>query len=269
MTRLGVGDPGKAPAFRRGEVVRQSGTRRVMRFRDPEPGGRLYYFKVYRYHRLVPMLYNSYRCDRACREFQALLALRRAGLPAPRPVACGAHRTLGLIRSCFLLTEGVEDARDLESFLRDLRVRRGSTEWRQLLTRGLGDLARLVARMHAADFFDRDLHLRNILVCGDPEEPRFWFIDHPKAHSVPRSRPRARRRAVVHDLASLDENAERHLSRTDRLRFFLAYRGHRSADAEDRALLRDVAVEREHLRGRLRRRAMRRTARRASGQPPW
>lgn len=250
VRRLGLLDPRKAGGFARGELVTDSGSSRVFRFREPDPEGPLFYFKVYRYYRLRPLVTFTYRKSRARTEYESLAHLRSHGLPAVEPVAFGSHRVARVIRSCFLITRGAEGAVDLDAFLPAFFARPRDAAWRASRDRALSTLAGLVRRMHEADFFDHDLYFRNILVEPDSvatPSPRFWLLDHPKGEVIPGSRPLRRRLAQVFDLASLDKHAGDWFSRTQRLRFFRLYLGGAESESGARRLLDRIARLRAHM----------------------
>ena len=95
----------------------------------------------------------------------------------------------------------------------------------------------LVRGMHDAGFFAHDLHMRNVLVGDrDAAKPRFVLLDFPNGRVLARDDPR-RQAAMIYDLASLDLDACRYLSRPARLRFLKAYTGDRHAD---RSLVRAI-----------------------------
>lgn len=251
---LGLDDPRCAPAFDRGEVISTSHDTRVLRFRAQEAGP-LFYFKVYRYHELRRLFTFTYRRSRTRTEYEALQYLRANGLPGIEPVAYGSHRVLRVIRSCFLITRAVDGSRDLDHALPDWE--RGGPE----RARALNPCADLVRRMHDVNFFAYDLKFRNMLVTERDDPPSFHLLDHPKARVIASSRPRARRAALVFDLATLDKDAPDWLSRTERLRWFLRYRGHDRLDDEDRELLRDIEARRQRLLGKRARHHRRRKGR--------
>lgn len=109
--------------------------------------------------------------SRPRREADALRWLRWHGFDAPRPLAVAELRRFGILHAALILTEAVAgvplsvclpnlDAADRSSVLRALRAH--------------------VTALHRAGFRDRNLDLRNILLCGDPTQPRFVKIDSPR-----------------------------------------------------------------------------------------
>jgi len=237
---LGLTHAAAAPEFSRGELVKSTGTSRVLRFRDPEESGDLYYLKLYRYPHLRPRIKYALRRSRARVEFDALVWLQAAGLPGVVPVACGSHRVCRMVHSSFLLTRGVEGAKNLDQFLPAFNELERTPTWLDRKRQGIKDLAALIGRMHQGGFYDGDLFFRNILT-AEPQDPTaplpWWFLDHPTARVISPDHPAARHEATAVDLACLDLDAARYVSRPDRLRFFLAARGASSCGPEERKLL--------------------------------
>lgn len=247
VSRLGLDDPRRAPAFDRGEVVSASATSTVRRFLD-DATGRRFYLKVYRYPLRRPrrLFTFTYRRSRTRTEWESLLHLRAHDVPVVEPVAYGSHRVARVMRSCFLLTRESEGAVDGDTWLEEFHGRVRDDAWRERRRQVLADSADLVRRMHGADFFDYDLKFRNVLVDDDGRTVSFELLDFPKGQIIPASRAAAQRRARVWDLATLDKHAPRWFSRTERLRWFRRYAG-RELDDDDRALLREVEAERVRL----------------------
>jgi hypothetical protein len=145
-------------------------------------------------------------------------ALRRRGLPTPRPLAVLHRRRLGLPREGYLLTEKVPDACDLKTYVTGLASR--PEPERRASLRGLVDrVARLVRTLHDHGMSHRDLKAPNLLVGTD--SMAVWFIDLVGVR-VHRSVSRSHR---VSNLARLCASFVGHpgLTRTDRLRFLRVY----------------------------------------------
>jgi heptose I phosphotransferase len=149
----------------------------------------------------------------ATREWHALLAFRRAGLPVPEPVLVFERVSHGRADGCLLTCE-VPAKRKLEALLLA-----GVDEPRLLRwAERLGTMAR---RMHDAGLNHRDFYAGHILVGeGPPGEEPFYLIDLNRADvraSVPL-------RWRVKDLAALHFSIpERAVPASTRLRFLAAY----------------------------------------------
>ncbi len=213
--------------------------------RDPaEDEARVYFLKHYRYG---PRGWRFLlRRDKPSTEARNYAAVRRSvGDVVPHVVATGRRRRFGLLRDAFILTRGIPRAVQLDEVARQRWSGRRlepeeAVRQRALLTA----TADLVRRLHAASIFHIDLQWRNILArLGErPEDVAVFLIDLPRggrAWSPPR-----RRHGRFRDLSSLDKLGRVYLSRSQRLRWFLAYTGRRRLNTPDRRLIRDVQADR-------------------------
>lgn len=171
------------------------------------------------------------RSSRARREWRSLLHLRAAGVGAVEPIAVGEHRRPGgFLRSCFLMTLAEPGFVPLADVLAGAA---GSD--RSRLLRALG---RYTADLHEASFSDGNYRFRNLLAApGGRRGWRFRNLDSPRGR-IHRRPPGSGRRS--RDLASLDGDARAACSRSERLRFLLAYRGATRLDAAGRRQIEDV-----------------------------
>ena len=147
-------------------------------------------------------------------EFEQLTWLRAHDIPAVRPLAAASRRVRGRLVAHALLTEWIDEARDLATRLRD-----PEDAWhtdRRLRLDTLQTVGASLARMHARDFVHRDARPRNLLVQGGAADARIWWIDC-------RRGGRGGRRPPIHDLATFDHDWTGLASRTDRLRALRAY----------------------------------------------
>ncbi|HZU95972.1 MAG TPA: lipopolysaccharide kinase InaA family protein [Planctomycetota bacterium] len=151
-------------------------------------------------------------------ELENALALREAGLPVPRPLACGEAK-LGWRARSFVVLEELPGT-PLERLTPPVEA----PERRALVRRVAG----LVRALHAAGCAHRDLYVSNIIVDGE----RLGLVDLEKVRAL---KPRTRRK----DLAALDYSAVK-WSATDRVRFLRAYLGLEKLDAASRTLVRKV-----------------------------
>lgn len=198
-------------------------------------GGIDAFFKLY-HHRESGWSFWM-RASKARREFDNYAAFERLGLPAADRMACGEERNvLGVLQRAFIITRAVPDAVELDEFFQH---KPPSAERRGVLH----ELAGIVRGLHNAHFYYYDLVWRNILVSKPPPGmpakegdagPCLFLIDCPRGGFAQFGRARKQLR----DLASLDKTAAQLCSRTERLRFFLAYLGQRRLDDEARALIR-------------------------------
>lgn len=209
-------------------------------------------FRVYlkRFRSTGGSLRRAFGNSRVRREALNLLYLRVIGVPTAEVVAAGEQRggwflRRGLTRgegenSClvasFMATREIPLARPLTEFAAEFpadvrgRVRREKVAL-------IEKLARVVRRMHDADYAAHDLYARNVLVTAGPDRTHaFWLIDHPRGGR----RFLFRRRAQARDLACLRRDLPRSVTRTDLARFVKFYRGVSRLDRRAAALMRSV-----------------------------
>ncbi len=198
--------------------------RRRLVLRGPDGGAHTFYLKRYTRPPLVEqvrrILSGRPRTSTAGREWDTIVRLTDAGIPAPAPAALGEEMHGWFERRSFLLLAEVP-GESLERWLPvHWRQRASGLLWRR--RRELIDgLARQVAAFHAAGFVHRDLYTSHIFVLDRGREgpAGFCFIDLQRVF-----RPRWRRaRWVVKDLAALHLSTEAFVSRPDRLRFWRRY----------------------------------------------
>ncbi|HOC39370.1 MAG TPA: lipopolysaccharide kinase InaA family protein [Thermodesulfobacteriota bacterium] len=120
--------------------------------------------------------------SRAFNEWKTLLHFQRLGLPAPVPIAYGEQRCHGIVKDSCLITKALPDVQPIVPAL-GLELASLTPRQRFLFRRELIDqLAYLVARLHNAGVYYRDLHGGNILyrkTAGKPLE--LFFVDTDKA----------------------------------------------------------------------------------------
>lgn len=149
-----------------------------------------------------------HRWSKAHREFAALSYVRRLGVPALEPIACGVKRTrLGSVASCFLVTRYVHGCICLRDYLRDNSTL--SSEKTQAIEGLMRELGHHIRSVHARGFYLSRLSAKNILVRHSSETKFDWFLaDQPYArHLKPRSLSRA---GQMRDLGSLESSFRRH-----------------------------------------------------------
>ena len=193
----------------------------------PTPDGAVpAFFKLYHHGRSGWRFWM--RSSKARCEFENYAIFECLGVAAAEHIACGEERAwTGRLQRAFIITRAVPQASELDDFF----ATTPGTRWRR---RVLEELAGMVRRLHAADFFYYDLVWRNILVSQEtPEkEPRLFLIDCPRG-GLARF---AKHRKCLRDLASLDKTAARLCSRAERLRFLLCYLGKNRLDDEVKAM---------------------------------
>ncbi len=178
--------------------------------------------------------------SRVSKEWQSLMHFIANGIPTPPLVAYGEHRVFGVFRRGALVTEQVTDAPSLAVLAgrKDSRLR--DSNW---LRQVLEQVADYTHRLHTGGFAHSDLNWRNILIKLS-EPPQALFIDCPAGGRWYGPMLSYRK---VKDLAHLDEYARLHLSRGQRLAFFLRYRGKARLDRQDKRLLMRILRYGEYL----------------------
>ncbi len=166
-------------------------------------------------------------------EYEAADRLATAGITTPHAIACGEQwRTLFEHRS-FLITEEVKDSHSLESQLPPCFQGPLTVEKRRARRGFICRLASFIRQFHETGFRHRDLYLSHIF-CSTAGE--FCLIDLARA-----SRPFLQQRFRLKDLAQLHYSAPAEsFTRTDRLRFYLAYVDRRTLLPQDKAIIRKV-----------------------------
>lgn len=249
--------------FDAGEVVAHSGSVEVRQAQLAEDSGRRTVFiKKYWVSKPSQLWSGMFRGtffgrSKVRREHDNLAQLRAWELNAPAPVAYGEERWAGWLVRSFLMSEGIPNPLPLDGFIRDRLPVLPPEESRRARRELIEHLAHCTRRLHEHEFVHHDFFWRNILLSGG-DLTRFFLID---AHKGRCWRPGHDRQGRATDLAALDAPAPHFLRQTERLRFFLLYRGHQRIDAEDRALLR-LALQ---LAGPMREKQLRRALRR--GRP--
>ncbi len=203
------------------EVLRDNPRRRIVALRV---GSRRVVVKHFRVgsgrHEIRDRWKSAVGFAPAKREWKALRAMHRAGLPVPEAWVLGT------------LADGdhVLVMEHLAGTPLDVALRRDALDPRQ----GLAELGAWVAKIHAAGWIHGDLHVGNLL--HDPERADPWgFVDWQHAR---RSRSIAEQRA---DLARLEYSLSRFLPLSQRMRLReAALRVERPYDAVARAAVRQA-----------------------------
>jgi tRNA A-37 threonylcarbamoyl transferase component Bud32 len=194
--------------------------------------GTRYYVK--RYHRAAKNpLRRWIGRPRIQAEWENLLAFRAWGIRTANITGYGLERRLGAFARGAMITEEVAGSIDLARIAasRDPRLRERS--WLMPVVRQVAEATRT---MHAHRFVHNDLKWRNLLVV-DGAPPLVYLIDCPGGETW---RGAMLRRRMIKDLACLDKVGRQALSRTWRLRFFLAYRGQDRLTAAEKPVLRQI-----------------------------
>ncbi len=143
--------------------------------------------------------------------------LAKKGIATPKVVAFGEVLGLVLERRSFVITEKIPDAKSLEMRLPDCFARPVTKLRLQQSRSFIKHLARFVKKFHDTGYRHRDLYLCHIFRSSTDE---FYLIDLARTF-----RPMLLRRLYqIKDIAQLHYSAPAgYFSKTDRLRFYLAY----------------------------------------------
>jgi heptose I phosphotransferase len=232
-------------------VVHKRG-RSVFRF---ESAGRAFYLKRNRLHRreLMKQLSRGKVPPRSARqEWRAIQAVAESGIPTVKPIAFGERTLLGVETASFTVTEELYGARPLDEII-------GARPWgeegfhtKRVLVRRLAELAR---KFHGMGMNHQDFYLNHFFL---GEDGTLFLLDLQRV----RKHPRTTEYAVVKDLAQLAFSAQRFpsISKSDHLRFLLAYRGETRLGPESRRLVTKVTrkvarIARHDIKLTVRRRA--------------
>ena len=209
-----------------GEFITRDPLSEVVRV---ECDGLRYYVK--RYHGAGKGLRRFLGRPRVKAEWQNLKHFAKWGIPTAPIVAYGLERRGGaFVRGALITRElvGTEDLAHLAQ--RDAACLRD----RAWVARVSRQLARAAQTLHAHCFTHNDLKWRNLLVNDRGE---LFLIDCPGGSFW--WGPLLRYR-MIKDLACLDKVAKYKLSRAQRLRFYLQYRGRERLDGRDKRAIRQI-----------------------------
>jgi len=170
------------------------------------------------------------------------------GLPAARVVAIGKKGFLLKTFKGILVTEGITDSQELVEIAKHSPEQFQNKSWSIAI---VIELAKIVATLHQARFCHNDLHWRNILVqqAADQPNPKVFLIDCPSGKKLIWPLLYYRK---LKDLANLDKLAPHYLRQTQRLRFFMKYRGISKLTFKDKQMIKAVM---QHKLNRLKRKS--------------
>ncbi|MGE6792480.1 lipopolysaccharide kinase InaA family protein [Pseudomonas guineae] len=164
-------------------------------------------------------------------EWQNLKYFAKWGVATAPIVAFGLERQFGRFARGALITREISNTEDLGLLANNNDPRLQEPGWVDTVSR---QLARATRILHEHRFTHNDLKWRNLLVNDRVE---LFLIDCPTGTFW--WGPLLRYR-IIKDLACLDKVAKYKLSRTQRLRFYLQYRGRSRLSAADKHRVRRV-----------------------------
>ena len=135
------------------------------------PGGRKVFIKRNRVHGFEYTFKYFFIPARAFRAALAAQRVEAAGIMTPRVLAAGEKRCARFLLAGYLVTDAVEDARDLMAFT----VR--SPEAPARMPSVIAEAARVAAALHAHGIYHGDLKLVNLYRTGNSGQFGVWDLD--------------------------------------------------------------------------------------------
>jgi tRNA A-37 threonylcarbamoyl transferase component Bud32 len=199
------------------QCVKRNSSRSVWR---AEIGDRAYYIKYYESKGWLSQIKNHLRRPACIGEWDGGLFAIRSGIEVVQPAAFSIANGKDQQSASILVTEAAEPSWPVNAFWRLLATDDDLARQRQDRNQLVDRLAELIARAHQAGFEHLDMHAENILVQRTgPREFKAVFVD---LHSARRDVPLSER-AVVRNLAQLNQWFRQHAALAERLRFLKAY----------------------------------------------
>ncbi len=198
------------------------------------PSGQNYYIKIY--HKRGRYLRQYCARSRARGEWENLQYFKQKNLPIPELLVYGESSRRIQYGGGFLVQREISGSQDLAHIARE------DPRWYLEPFRRLSVLLKLadyLRQLHAGRFIHKDFKWRNLLVKWD-DAMRVYLIDCPIGQ---------RHFGIQYatgwwrDLRDFDKNARRYLSRSDRLRLYLAYRQLKTLTQKDKKLLTKICKE--------------------------
>jgi serine/threonine protein kinase len=166
--------------------------------------------------------------------FKSASELQAGGINTPKILFHGEQWGTFFERRSFIITEKIPGAESLERKLPDYFSDTKTVEQSKLRRSFISQLAGFVKKFHETGYCHRDLYLSHIFYSDSGE---FYLIDLARAF-----KPGFRhRRFLIKDIAQVYYSAPaRYFSKTDRLRFYIAYTGRHKLNRKDKAFIRKV-----------------------------
>jgi len=167
-------------------------------------------------------------------DFQHTKTLATAGIKTPKTICYGQQRGLVFEKRSFCVTEKIPNAQSLERKLPDYFNAPDTVENLKLRRSFIAQLAEFTKKFHRTDYRHRDLYFSHIFYDSDGQ---FHLIDLARAFRPILLAERFR----IKDIAQLYYSTPaRYFSRTDHMRFYLAYTGHNKLTLQDKTFIRKV-----------------------------
>jgi tRNA A-37 threonylcarbamoyl transferase component Bud32 len=196
-----------------------------------EVDGEIYYVK--RYTGAGKHLRRWVGRSRVQAEWENLKHFQTWNIPTAELVAFGQERQLFGFGRGALITREIKRTTDLAKIANTNDPRLQDQAWvRAVFTQ----VAAITRNLHQHGFAHNDLKWRNLLVDDQPQ-PTVYLIDCPSGMFWPWPFLQFK---IIKDLACLDKVAQFTLSRTQRLRFYLAYTQHTQLNVADKHRIRKI-----------------------------
>lgn len=190
------------------------------RHSSPVDGVSSFVLKVYKYP-LLPRIRTGFQISKAEREFHSLRHLNGMGIGAVQAVGYGVERDwLGFVRSCFVITQFVDDSINLAQWYAELNSQEkvDAKKVNQVFT----ELGRMFRRLHHTRFFLFTAKSKNILLRKDAHgADELFLIDIPYARTL--TWRLLARWAQARDIGVLFANVTASFSETAIESFYQAY----------------------------------------------
>ena len=200
-----------------GITVKSSLFTTVVKVTDPETGD-IFYFKEFHDRGPMDKLRAFFRDTRSRRAFHAGISLIKKGFLTPSPLLHGIEKHFCFPHRNFLITRAIEGERTYQYFTEKFPVPASAktVAGKRLLIRAAGHE---IGRLHHEGISHGDLRVGNILIHGEGNSAKFYFIDNERTRSYKIIPMRKR----LKNLVQLNMILLPQITRTDRLRFLEAY----------------------------------------------
>lgn len=202
------------------------------------PSGQNYYIKIY--HRRGRYLRKYCARSRARGEWENLQYFKQNNLPVPEVLVYGESRRRKRYEGGFLVQREIAESSDLSHTAKvEPHRRREVTQRFQVLLK----LIAYLRQLHADRFVHKDFKWRNFVVkWNDPME--VYLIDCPVGQRYLSFQYGL---GWWRDLRDFDKDARRYLSRSDRLRLYLAYQQRKALTQKDKRVIAKICREKKAL----------------------
>ncbi len=178
----------------------------------------------------------SHRCHLSLglTEFVTVSELAATNINTPKVASYGEQWGVFFENRSFIITKEIADGESLERKLPDFFSGPATTEKLKLCRDCIRRLAAFIRKFHQTGYCHRDLYFSHIFYNGNND---FTLIDLARAF-----KPLIRRRRFhIKDIAQLHYSAPaKYFSRTDRLRFYLAYTSQNKLTKKDKRIINKV-----------------------------